>query len=91
VQALLVRNTQLVHASLSAHLTPLAMAVHGLGAGGGRHSMAALNAQVTAQAAMVAYLDDFYFMLVLTVLVIPLLLLVRTGGAPAGAKDVVLD
>jgi DHA2 family multidrug resistance protein len=91
VQALLVRNTQLVHASLSAHLTPMAMAARGLDAGGGRHSMAALNAQVTAQAAMVAYLDDFYFMLLLTVLVIPLLLLVRTARAPGGAKDVVLD
>jgi len=91
VQALLVRNTQLVHASLSAHLTPFAMAMHGFPAVPGLRSMAALNAQVTAQAAMVAYLDDFYFMLVLTVLVIPLLLLVRTARAPVGAKDVVLD
>jgi DHA2 family multidrug resistance protein len=91
VQALLVRNTQLVHASLSAHLTPMAMAAHGLRAAGGQRSIAALNAQVTAQAAMVAYLDDFYFMLLLTVLVIPLLLLVRTARAPGGAKDVVLD
>jgi DHA2 family multidrug resistance protein len=91
VQALLVRNTQLVHASLSARLTPLFLAMHGVHAGRGIHAGAALNAEVTTQAAMVAYLDDFYFMLLLTLLVIPLLLLVRTARAPAGAKDVVLD
>jgi DHA2 family multidrug resistance protein len=91
VQALLVRNTQLVHAALSAHLTPLFLAMHGVHAGRGIHSGAALNAAVTTQAAMVAYLDDFYFMLLLTLLVIPLLLLVRTARAPAGAKDVVLE
>jgi DHA2 family multidrug resistance protein len=91
VQALLVRNTQLVHASLSAHLTPFVLAMHGMKGGAGAHSAAALNAEVTTQAAMIAYLDDFYFMLVLTVLVIPLLLLVRTTRAPVGAKDVVLE
>jgi DHA2 family multidrug resistance protein len=91
VQALLVRNTQLVHASLSAHLTPLFLATHGLQGGRGIHSAAVLNAEVTTQAAMIAYLDDFYFMLILTVLVIPLLLLVRTARAPAGAKDVAIE
>jgi DHA2 family multidrug resistance protein len=91
VQALLVRNTQLVHASLSSHLTPFVIASRGLGAGPGVHSGAVLNALVTRQAVMVAYLDDFYFMLVLTLLAIPLLLLVRTARAPAGAKDVVLE
>jgi MFS transporter, DHA2 family, multidrug resistance protein len=80
-----------VHASLSTHLTPLFVAMHGLQSGRGIHVAAALNAEVTTQAAMVAYLDDFYLMLVLTVLVIPLLLLVRTAAAPAGAKDVALE
>ena len=44
--------------------------------------IAALNAQVTRQANMIAYLDDFRLMLVLTLLEIPLVFLIR-GAAPA--------
>src|ERR1019366_4279493 len=58
----------------------------------GAAAKAALNQQVTAQATMIAYLDDFYFMLLLTLLAIPLLLLVRTPrGTRAGVKDVALE
>jgi DHA2 family multidrug resistance protein len=54
--------------------------------------MAALNAAVTAQAAMIAYIDDFYLMLLLTVLALPLLLLVRTArGKTTGAQHVAIE
>jgi DHA2 family multidrug resistance protein len=39
--------------------------------------MAALNAEVTRQAAMIAYLDDFRLMMALTIAVMPLLLFIR--------------
>jgi len=58
----------------------------------GAASMAALNAAVTAQAAMIAYIDDFYLMLLLTVLALPLLLLVRTArGKTTGAQHVAIE
>ena len=80
----MVRNTQIVHASLATHITPLALATHAMGPLRGMTAMAALNQEVTAQATMIAYLDDFYLMLILTVLALPLLLLVRPPRSPGG-------
>jgi DHA2 family multidrug resistance protein len=92
VQGLMLRNTQVVHSSLAQHITPFLMAQHSHGPITGAAAKAALNQQVTAQATMIAYLDDFYFMLLLTLLAIPLLLLVRTPrGTRAGVKDVALE
>jgi len=39
--------------------------------------IAALNAEVTRQAAMVAYVNDYALMMMIVMLLIPLLLLVR--------------
>jgi DHA2 family multidrug resistance protein len=39
--------------------------------------LAALNAEVTRQAAMDAYVDDFALMMMIVIFLIPLLLLVR--------------
>ena len=76
VQALFTSNTQIVHASLAAHVTPWMYAMHALHGYAGRAGEAALNAAVTAQAAMIAYLDDFHLMFVMTLVSIPLLLFV---------------
>ncbi|HVH02225.1 MAG TPA: hypothetical protein VM891_04615 [Amaricoccus sp.] len=43
-----------------------------------------LNGQVQAQAAMIAYIDDFKLMMWLTLAAIPLIFLLRKPGAPAG-------
>ena len=40
-------------------------------------SLAALNGEVTRQAAAIAYLDDFRLMMIIMLLVIPLLVLLR--------------
>jgi DHA2 family multidrug resistance protein len=90
VQGLLVRNTQVVHASLAAHLTPFVVATRRLGGVVDHSAIAALNGAVTAQASMIAYLDDFHLMLIMTVLSIPLLLFVRNAKAQ-GASNVVMD
>jgi DHA2 family multidrug resistance protein len=60
------------------------------------HGMAALNAEITRQAAMVAYIDDFKMMMIITLAAIPLLALMRNprmiaGAAPAKAEPVALD
>ena len=80
VQDLLVRTTQVVHASLAARLTPFAVATHPPEPFRGQAAIAALNRLVTTQAAMIAYVDVFYLMLVLVCLSLPLLLLVRGAG-----------
>jgi MFS transporter, DHA2 family, multidrug resistance protein len=92
VQALLVSNTQIVHAGLATHITPGALAAHPMGALTGATAATALNGAVTAQSAMIAYVDDFYLMLLLTLGALPLLLLVRSPrGALAGGANVAME
>jgi DHA2 family multidrug resistance protein len=76
VQTLLVRNTQVAHASLVTQVNPAAAAAaaYDLSSPAG---LAQLNGEITRQAAMIAYVDDFKLMLALTLLVIPLLWLIR--------------
>ena len=53
--------------------------------------LAALNGEVNRQAAMVAYIDDFHLMLMMTIFILPLLLLMkgrsRRAAAAASAPD----
>jgi DHA2 family multidrug resistance protein len=82
LEALLIQNTQIVHSRLIEHLrpdnplaqAPLLAAPFSLTTPLG---IAALNAEVTRQAAMVAYINDYALMMMIVLLLIPLLLLVR--------------
>jgi len=82
VQTLLTRNTVIAHASLAERVTrgssawnnPAVAATFDVHNPAGA---ALLDGAVTQQAAMIGYIDDFWFMLFLTLLVIPLLLLIR--------------
>jgi DHA2 family multidrug resistance protein len=49
--------------------------------------IAALNHEVTRQAAMIAYIDDFALMLIVILAMLPLLLLVRVGKRATAAAD----
>jgi DHA2 family multidrug resistance protein len=91
VQGLMVRNMQVVHSTLSEHVTPLRLAASQFATGSVTHSAMAINREINVQAAMMAYLDNFQLMLILTLLAMPLLLLIRTGSPKAGAAHVVLD
>ncbi len=91
VEALLAQNTQIVHSQLVEHLRPdnpmawrALKAPFSLTAPSG---IAALNAEATRQAAMVAYIDDFMLMMILVVVGIPLLMLLRRPrrAAPGAA------
>jgi DHA2 family multidrug resistance protein len=82
VQALLVRNTQIAHASLAEKITYANPALQDSAIGSlynlaNSTGMAMLNSEITRQASMIAYLDDFWLMLIMTLMVIPLLLLIR--------------
>jgi DHA2 family multidrug resistance protein len=90
MQALVVANTQTVHSSLASHLIPSDPVVQsGLAGRFNLQSMAGLqglNGEVTRQATMVAYVDDFKLMLVITFACMPMLLLMRKPkqvGRPA--------
>lgn len=91
VQVVLVRSTVNAHAGLVERLTaknpawsnPAVSSIFDISRPGGA---AALDALVTQQAAMIAYLNDFRLMLYLTLAVIPLLLFLRSSRQPAGAQ-----
>ncbi len=86
VMTLLSRNTQVNHAELAAHITPFGDGMAQLPAlYAGPHGLAALNAEITRQASAIAFLNDFWLMMVMTLAAIPLLLLlrpVRSRAAP---------
>jgi MFS transporter, DHA2 family, multidrug resistance protein len=90
VQTMLVRNTVISHAALTERLTyanpawhnPAVAKAYDLGTLGGA---AFLDSTVTQQAAMMAYIDDFWLMFFLTLAVVPLLLLIRPPGRQAAA------
>ncbi len=97
--ALLVHNTQLNHASIAAGVTPYDHALdHGavarlwnpLHAAGA----AALNGEITRQATIIAYVDDFKLMMVVSMLALPLVLLLRkpkSAAAAGGGHEAVME
>jgi MFS transporter, DHA2 family, multidrug resistance protein len=82
VQTLLVRHTVMAHASLTERITysnpawnnPAVARAYDLSTSSGA---ALLDSSVTQQAAMMAYIHDFWLMLFLTLAAMPLLLLIR--------------
>jgi DHA2 family multidrug resistance protein len=93
VTVLLARNLQTNHAELGAHITaggltgadPLVSSILG---GSTDAALAMADYIVNQQAAMIAYLDDFKLMMILTMAAIPLVLLLkRPKPKPAGVKE----
>jgi DHA2 family multidrug resistance protein len=90
VQALLTRGAERAHAELAIDINAANQALQALPPGMSPSSpsgLELLNAEVTRQAAMMSYVDDFRVMMWLTILTVPLLLLIRKPQreAPAGA------
>ncbi len=87
LEALLVHNTQTVHADLIRHVRPdnpnfALFAPQGWSLAT-QKGLAFIDAQVTAQASMVSYVDCFRLMLDIALIVMPLVLLMRPArGAP---------
>jgi DHA2 family multidrug resistance protein len=98
VTTLLARNMQTAHADMASHVTEQVIPTitggvisqFGLPASS---ALALIDAEITRQAAFIAYIDDFWIMMWLTLASIPLVLLLRPAKtAPAGgAKVAVAD
>ena len=98
--ATLAENTQIVHSRLVEGLrpdNPMAQApfLHAPFSLTTPSGIAALNAEVTRQAAMVGYINDFKLMMIIALAALPLLLLLRETGrarvAPATAAPAAAD
>jgi len=89
VTTLVARNTQINHAAIAAEVSPLdaSMRVTPLARLLGIHSakwLDLLNAEVTRQASMIGYIDDFKLMMIMTLLAVPLVLLMASPPAGKG-------
>jgi DHA2 family multidrug resistance protein len=94
VEALLVQNTQTVHSRLAEHIrpdNPLAQSLTAPYSLTEPHGVAALNAAVTKQAQMIAYIDDFHLMVMVIIVSLPFLLLLRRPRRPGEAAAVPAD
>jgi DHA2 family multidrug resistance protein len=98
VNALLTTSTQVNHAELAAHVTAVNRAFDNptiaqfwspLTAAG----RAALDAMLTQQAQIIAYIDDYKLLMLATLIIAPLLLVFRrrSGGAAGAEHAVPLD
>ena len=92
--ALLARNLQESHANLAGHVTASVTDLVDFSAIDrfqqlGTTALSMIDAEVNRQAAMIAYIDNFYLMMWLSLAAIPLALLLRTtGGAPVSKGDI---
>ena len=78
VQAELTRNTQVAHSSLVDHVNVFNPVLQG-GAWdtASASGIAALNAEVTKQASMIGYVDNFRMLMLLALCIVPFLLLMK--------------
>ncbi|HXC26610.1 MAG TPA: DHA2 family efflux MFS transporter permease subunit [Stellaceae bacterium] len=94
VEALLVSNTQVIHAELSEHVrpdNPLARTLAAPFSLTEVHGIAALNREVTRQAQMIAYIDNFHLMVIIMLVAAPCLLLLRRPRRAADSPAVAMD
>jgi len=82
MEALWTINASVVHSTLAGHIRPgdpvVSAALPPIFDPATGPGLAALNGEVTRQAAMVAYVDDFRLMMIVTLAVMPLLLFMRS-------------
>ena len=93
VQALLTRNTQIMHTRLAEHITLFGGQLHPAApySFSTPQGLAALNASVTRQAQMIAYNNDFKLLLILSVAILPLVLLLKPPRRGASSAPVIMD
>jgi len=78
---LLIRNTSINHAVLAEHISPYRAAAHSLAGHlqsfDSARALAMVDAEVTRQAAMIAYANDFYLVVLAALVAVPLVFLLR--------------
>ena len=88
VMTLLSRGTQVNHAELAERLTPFnATATFSSTPMSAAQNLALLNGEVTRQASAIAFLNDFWLMMLMTLVAIPMLLLLKPVRAVPGASE----
>jgi DHA2 family multidrug resistance protein len=95
VNALLTRNVQINHADIAQHVTAVNRAfdspavAHALSpfTAAGR---AALDAMITTQAQIIAYIDDYKLLMIATLVVIPLLLVFKRPPRGSASEHVMV-
>jgi MFS transporter, DHA2 family, multidrug resistance protein len=92
VETLLTRNSQIMHATLAEDVNRYNPVLRDQLSGGAPSlsSLAGLNAEVTRQAAMIAYNNNFKLMMLLSFAAIPLILLLRKGSG-AQREQVIVE
>lgn len=91
VATLLAQNTQISHQVLAGHVTPFNLALPADIAAGSVPALQSLNNVITSEAMFIAYIDDFKFMMFVTLTTIPLLLLLRHKPQKGPSQHVALD
>jgi DHA2 family multidrug resistance protein len=92
VTTLLARSVQISHADMAPKINPenLNMMDPGLLqilGGSGDAVLAMANAEINRQAMMIGYLNDFWAMMIVTALSVPLVLFLRKPKGPAEKPD----
>ena len=95
VTVLLARNVQISHSDLAPHITPYSIPqflqnVVNAAPGVTDTAVAMVDAEINRQALMIAYIDDFKLMMIISLFAMPLLLLLRKGRQ-AGGGHAVMD
>jgi len=87
-ESFLVQKMQISHADLATHVTPYSDAFRGSSGSlmnlQSIPGLAMINGEVTRQAAMVAYVDVFKLMLLMTLACLPFIFLLRKGASIPG-------
>ncbi|KRA83118.1 DHA2 family efflux MFS transporter permease subunit [Altererythrobacter sp. Root672] len=89
---LLTHNAQTSHSDLAAHITPAVTGMIDLSSlerfhQYGEAALGVLDAEVTRQAAMIAYVNDYWLMMWLSLASVPLVLLMRRSSGPAARPE----
>lgn len=89
--ALLARNLQTSHSDLSAHVTASLTGMIDFSSIDrfqkmGTIALSAVNAEINRQAAMIAYIDDYYLMMWLSLIAAPLAILMRRARTTTAIK-----
>jgi len=97
VTALLARNVQTAHADIGANVTADTLASYDLSllqrfGSAADTALSMIDAEVNRQAAMIAYLDDFWAMAIVTALSVPLVIFLKRPPKPVpGEKAAPVD
>ncbi len=86
VSALLVENIQRNHADMARCITPFNPAIHTKAATGldpmTAAGAASLDNTITLQSTIIAYMDDFKLLMIMSFAVVPLILVLRKPSKP---------